>query len=140
MYNVDNNTIRNFLNSNIRDDINITVSNTINGSKHIRLQLNFNVEFEIPEFSINNSDMHKVGTEHAEYKLIRTLHEITSTTLPKPMVTTLYGMDVIISPYCPDGVMLMHPSHYVSEQSRYFNQMIPCPEPPIITNKSNCRW
>ena len=88
----------------------------------------------------NDPEMLKYMIENAEYELTRKVQETALKMLPEPTPTTLYGMDVIISPYCPDGVMLMHPSHYVSEQSRYFNQMIPCPEPPIITNKSNCRW
>lgn len=132
------NMMRNFLNSNIKDDINIQVIHNSFSDIECKLQLKFDIRFKASRLDMNNDpEILRDITETAEYALTRKVQETALKMLPEPLLTQIYGQNVILSSFYPDGSIVMHPSTYnflLSDQYTHVDSI------QRNVNKSNCRW
>lgn len=132
------NTMRDFLNSNIKDNIHIQAIHNPFSDIEFELQLKFNIRFKASRQAMNNDlEILKYMTENAEYELTRKVQETALKMLPEPLLTQIYDQNVILSPFYPDGSIIMHPSTYNFLLSDRYIHIEPIQR---NVNKSNCRW
>ena len=149
MHSVEDNAIRKYLISDLRDTIQIScLPGDAGRNTHFRLDFNVNTAFEVTRHDALDRDIYRRILQRAEQNITRRVFETVVNALPEPTQTKLYGMDVIISPYYPRGALVMHPEVYAHTQAHSYASGVPLwgilpesvPDRRANIDRTNSRW